>query len=207
MASHVTRPQNSKSSGPYTAENYERNPNHKPTTTSNPEDVYILALHTDAPHHEAMTALRTQHFPPKINKLAAHITLFHALPSSQLELIISDLGSVTRTTAPFAITTGKAFRLRHGVGIEAHMTPATAAKDIHNTLRSNWKSFLSKQDLGGFKAHYTIQNKVDEEQNVVECLEKVKSNFTGSEGTVDGLVLYKYDRGWWKREREFLFDL
>ena len=193
-------------SGPYTAENYERNPDHKPNTTSSTtEETYILALRTDPSHHKALTALRDQYFPPKINKLAAHIALFRALPGSRLEQIVSDVAAITSSIAPFAIATGKPFRLAHGVGIEAYTTPQAAVREIWEELKRRWSDFLSKQDLGNFRAHYTIQNKVEDEQKVKECMERVKNEFHGSQGTVDGLVLYKYDRGWWKKERCFPF--
>ena len=196
-----------KPSGPYTAETYQRNPDHKPNTSSASEETYILALHTDSSHHKALTTLRNQYFPPKLNKLAAHIALFRALPGSRLEQIVSDIAAATSPIEPFAITTGKPFRLAHGVGIEALTTPPAAAKDIYLELKDKWQDFLSRQDLGSFKAHYSIQNKVEDEEKVKECLEGVKKDFHGSQGTVDGLVLYRYDRGWWRKERDFPFGI
>lgn len=195
-----------KPSGPYTAETYQRNPDHQPNTSSASEDTYVLALHTDASHHKALTTLRNQHFPPKINKLAAHIALFRALPGSHLEQIVSDIAAITSPIKPFAVATGKPFRLAHGVGIEAHTTPPAAAKEIYQRLKDKWQDFLSRQDHGSFKAHYTIQNKVEDEEKVKECLESVRKDFHGSQGTVEGLVLYRYDRGWWKKERDFPFE-
>lgn len=192
--------------GAYTVETYHRNPDHIPNTSAASEETYILALHTDTSHHKALTALRNQHFPPKINKLAAHIVLFRALPGSHLEQIVSDIAAVVSPIKPFVIATGKPFRLAHGVGIEVHTTPPTAPKDIFQELRDKWQDFLSRQDLGSFKAHYTIQNKVEDEEKVKACLESVKSDFHGSRGTVDGLVVYRYDRGWWKKERDFPFE-
>lgn len=64
--------------------------------------------------------------------------------------------------------------------------------------------FLSKQDKS-FKAHYTIQNKVDEEGVPERTLEEVRREFEGSRGTVDGFSLFRYDRGYWRHVEDFMF--
>lgn len=196
------------SSGPYTASQYIRNPDYiAKTQHSQPEDNYILTLHTDAVHHKTMTALRNRHFPPHINKLAAHIALFRALPGSKLSaVIIPDLEHLTSTQQPFTITASTPFRLRQGVAVSLERPGANAASSLHRELKGRWAEFLSKQDGGGFQAHYTIQNKVDDEQKVEETMDLVKKEFQGSQGTVNGLTLWKYDRGYWRKERDFVFS-
>lgn len=80
---------------------------------------------------------------------------------------------------------------------------APEAGEIFNRLREKWAGFLSKQDQS-FRAHYTVQNKV--EKDVAEgTLQAVRATFWGEEGTVLGLVLYRYDRGFWRDAREFEF--
>ena len=87
------------------------------------------------------------------------------------------------------------------MGISVH---ADEAKDIYDELSKSWEEFLSNQDRS-FRAHYTIQNKVEDENVVKKTLEEVKENFQGSKGMVLGLGLYEYDRGYWKKERDFMF--
>jgi len=49
-----------------------------------------------------------------------------------------------------------------------------------------------------------VQNKV--EKDVAErTLQEVRGTLRGEEGVVGGLVLYRYDRGFWRDEREFEF--
>ncbi len=49
-----------------------------------------------------------------------------------------------------------------------------------------------------------MQNKV--EKDVAErTLQEVRGTLRGEEGVVGGLVLYRYDRGFWRDEREFEF--
>ena len=188
------------STGPYTAESYSRRADHVANTTREEETSYVLTLHTDPDHHKCVTALRTQYFPQRLNKLSAHIALFRALPGSQLATIETDISALAEKQRSFPVATGKAFLLSHGVAIDANAPPA---QGIYEGLRQNWEGFLSKQDKS-FKAHYTIQNKA--EDGVPErTLEELERNFKGSKGQVDGLSLYRYDRGYWRHMKDFMF--
>jgi len=147
-----------------------------------------------------MTALRTQYFPPTLSKLDAHIALFRALPGSHLPTITTDIQNLVASQHPFPIKATKPFQLGHGVAIHVH---APEAGEIHERLREKWAGFLSKQDQS-FRAHYTVQNKV-EKDNAERTLQEVRGTFRGEEGGLGGLVLYRYDRGFWRDEREFEF--
>lgn len=81
--------------GSYTVDRYTRGADHTANTAQGEEDSYILALHTDLEHQKRVTALRTQYFPPGLNKLPAHIALLRAPPGSQLATIQADSGAVT----------------------------------------------------------------------------------------------------------------
>ncbi|KAI4118545.1 MAG: hypothetical protein LQ345_001430 [Seirophora villosa] len=191
----------SSNTGPYTADTYTRHPDHTPQTSHPETDTYILTLHTDPAHHKTITALRTRHFPSHLNKLSAHIALFRALPGSELPTIETAIRDLVRLTRPFPIETRDAFPLAHGVGLEVHAPPA---KQIFRTLEGQWGGFLSRQDRG-FRAHYTLQNKVDDGELVRKTLEEVRAGFEGSTGTVEGLALYSYQRGYWKLRQVFPF--
>jgi len=185
---------------PPTSRTYTRQADHTPNTADPESAVYILALRTDTAHHERMTALRNQYFPPNLNKLEAHIALFRALPGSQLPAISTDIHDLVNSQSPFPIKTIKPFQLGHGVAIQVH---APDAVEIFNKLSEKWAGFLSKQDQS-FRAHYTLQNKVEKE--VAErTLQEVRGTFRGEEGLVGGLVLYRYDRGFWRDARVFDF--
>lgn len=186
--------------GSYTAAEYQRNPNHV-ANTGQDEESYVLALLTDKAHHQRMTGLRNKYFPPHINKLEAHIALFRALPGSRLSQITEDLQTVTQNQRKFQIIANKPFRLGHGIGINVQKS---AAEDIFQELKLKWGSFLSKQDQS-FAAHYTVQNKVDSQQEVDRALSELKESFQQSEGTAEGLALYRYVKGYWKDRKDFLF--
>ncbi|KAI4195434.1 MAG: hypothetical protein LQ350_007198 [Teloschistes chrysophthalmus] len=187
--------------GSYTAETYTRKADHTPQTAQSESETYVLSLATDAAHHQAMTALRNKYFPPKLNKLSAHVALFRALPGSELPKIEESVQKLVRYYQPFPIIADDPFKLSHGIGVEVRAPPA---RTIYSTLKEQWNNFLSKQDLN-FKPHYTIQNKVDDEEMVRKAFEQVRSEFGGSTGTVTGLSLYLYDRGFWRLKKIYSF--
>jgi hypothetical protein len=183
-------------------------PSHIPKTTQK-EPVYVLTLLTDKPHHERMTALRNKYFPPKINKLAAHLTLFHALPESKLEsTVIPTIKRVTAEWEPFSVNAAKPFRMKKGIAISVPKTQGgDLAQKLHGALQEDWKGegWLSEQDAGGMMAHYTIMNKVDDEGQVADTLNEVSESWKPDRGTVEGVALWKYERGYWKWEQAFKF--
>lgn len=187
-------------------------PSHIPRTGSGDgeEDVYVLTLLTDKPHHLRMTDLRKKYFPKKINKLAAHLTLFHALPRSKIESsIVPTIQDVISHTSPFKIHATSPFHLKKGFAISiASQNGGRQAKAVHAELQDVWKKegWLSEQDAGGCRVHYTLMNKVDHELEVQEAFEELKREWKDDWGIAEGLALWRYDRGWWRWERGFNFE-
>lgn len=182
-------------------------PHYTPRTTRPESAVYVLTLLTSAAHHRTLTNLRKRYFPAHLNKLDAHITLFHALPGSKLSSsIIPTLEGLAHSTSPFRLNPTTPFRLRKGVGVSIpNDQGGQEARDVHAKLQEAWKGFLSEQDAGGFRAHYTVMNKEDDESKVADAMREVESTWRGCEGVVEGLSLFLYDRGRWVWERDFEF--
>lgn len=189
------------------APNRAPSPHYTPRTTCPESAVYVLTLLTSAAHHRTLTNLRKRYFPAHLNKLDAHITLFHALPGSQLSSsIIPTLEALAQSTSPFRLNPTTPFRLRKGVGVSIpNDQGGEEARDVHAELQEAWKGFLSEQDAGGFRAHYTVMNKEDDESKVADAMREVESTWMGCEGVVEGLSLFLYDRGRWVWERDFEF--
>jgi hypothetical protein len=188
----------------------EPSPSHIPRTEHPEDNVYVLTILTDQAHHARMTALRTRYFPKRINKLAAHLTLFHALPGSKLESsVIPAIEDLILHTTPFKIHATEPFQLKKGIAI--HISNPDGGRQghaIHRELQNRWRNerFLSDQDAGGCRLHYTIMNKVDDEDGVGRAYEEVVKSFEGDVGTAEGLALWRYDRGFWRADRRFLFE-
>ncbi|KAM0702005.1 hypothetical protein Q7P35_010915 [Cladosporium inversicolor] len=183
-------------------------PSHIPKTPQQ-EPVYVLTLLTDEAHQKRMTALRKKYFPPKLNKLGAHLTLFHALPESKLEsTIVPTIKRVAAEWQPFSVNAAKPFRMKKGIAISVPKNQGgDLAQKVHGALLGAWEGewWLSEQDAGGMRAHYTIMNKVDDEGEVTDAMEEVTGSWKGDRGTVVGLGLWRYEKGYWKWVEAFEF--
>lgn len=184
------------------------------------EDCYVLTLLTDGRHHADMSALRRQWFPPKLLKVDAHVTLFHALPASRLDRVRADLGAAAARTARFPVRVQPrgVFRMGKGVGVEIDRESLMRVRALREGLRARWngeegemydgegEGWLSEQDARrGWKGHYTVMNKENEKERKEACYEELSHEWKGSKGFVNGLTLWRYDRGWWKKSEDFLF--
>ena len=160
-----------------------------------------------------MTDLRKKYFPSKLNKLEAHLTFFHALPESKLDSnILPALKNVAASTAPFDIEASQPFRMKKGFGISVpEGKGGRQARVVRTELLSLWQggedgSWLSEQDSGmGYRAHYTVMNKVDDEGVVAKALGEVEGSWRGDRGRAVGLGLWRYERGYWKWVQGFEF--
>lgn len=152
--------------------------------------------------------MRKKYFPPKLNKLDAHLTLFHALPGSKLEdEILPALQEVADSTSKFQLLASSPFKLRKGIAIGVPKSHGgDDARNVHTQLKSRWHDFLSDQDAGGFAAHYTIMNKVDDSKQVDQAFQDVEDQWRPCRGTVEGLSLWRYDRGYWQWQQNFGFN-
>lgn len=95
-----------------------------------------------------------------------------------------------------------------GIGLARNETGYRKAQEVHRALQTGWKGegWLSEQDgQEGWRGHYTIMNKVDDESELARAFNEVKMGWQDDVGTVEGLGLWKYEKGWWKWERRFDF--
>lgn len=189
--------------GPYTKDTYERRPEHVANSGQVEMEKYVLTLHTDARHQNVLNNLRNRYFPRRLNRIPAHVCLFHALPGSQLAKIRADIKAVVQEFTPFLIETKdlRPFANGHGVALSVE---APLAPEVHQTLKNEWGPFLSKQDQN-FKPHYTIANQLVE-MTCQKAVKEIRESFEGSKGQVDGLTLFRYERGLWKDPQVFLLQ-
>lgn len=184
-------------------------PAHKPKTNNDEETVYVLTLLTDTAHHKRMTALRARYFPRKINKLDAHLTLFHALPESKLEpTVIPTIKRVAAFTQSFGVHAAKPFRMKKGISISVPKHQGgEKAQAVHGELLRAWQGegWLSEQDAGGMRVHYTIMNKVDDDEAVEKVMDEVAGSWKGDWGRAVGLGLWRYEKGFWKWVKGYEF--
>lgn len=179
---------------------------HMPNTEQEEERVYVLTVKTTESLALPMNEFRERYFPRRLNRTPAHLTLFHALPHSQLIVLDQVLAQTSSNIGPFHISAGKPFRMRRGVGINVGQGYRTT-KEVHERLRSQWLDFLSEQDAGGFRPHWTAMNKVNDEEKVDSAFKNIQTALmaTSREGQALGLVLWNYNGGNWELAKEYLF--
>ena len=104
-----------------------------------------------------LDALRRAHFPVERNQLTAHLTLFHALPPSLEGEVAAALREEARGVAPRALL-GPPYSLGNGVAFRILSDDLDRLRD---RLADRFHGSLSAQDAHGFRAHVTVQNKVE----------------------------------------------
>ncbi len=125
-------------------------------TGTGPSPIIVSALF--GPQDFAwFDGLRRAYFPPERNQLSAHLTLFHHLPPSIEPELRQRLARVTRTARPAAVAAA-VISLGRGVAIRID-SPQLGS--IRADLADAFAGLLVPQDAAGWRAHVTIQNKVD----------------------------------------------
>jgi hypothetical protein len=141
-----------------------------------------------------LDGLRRRHYPPDRNQLAAHLTMFHALPPSAEGEARSRLSAMAGEPPPQAMVAGLmdlgggvAFRI---VSDELDRMRRQIAQDFHG--------LLSAQDSGGWRPHVTIQNKVPPKA-ARALLTELEASFMLRPLAISGLGLHRYLGGAWER--------
>ena len=161
----------------------------------------ILTLALDNAAQTYFDALRRQHFPPRINYLAAHLTLFHHLPGAEREAVHARLAALAGAQRPLALRVTGLRSLGRGVAFNLESAELRA---LHRELQAGFAPHLTPQDRQPLQPHVTIQNKV-EPDTARQLLQDLQADFApfGAVGT--GLHLWAYQGGPWERLAGFSF--
>ena len=154
----------------------------------------------DARSFEAFDGLRRRHFPPELNIVPAHATLFHHLAGDALEGIADAAAKACAGTAPRPFTIDRTRFLGRGVAF-AIECPGLVA--LRAALAKAWQPDLTAQDRQPYHPHVTIQNKVAartarETQAMLDGLLPIA-------GEIVGLALWHYRGGPWEDAGRFAF--
>jgi hypothetical protein len=102
--------------------------------------------------------LRRAHFPPERNFLAAHVTLFHALPPFAEEEARALLARVCADHAPPEARLSGVMDLGKGTAFAIECAPLLALRD---DIAEHFHGLLTAQDSHRPRLHVTVQNKVE----------------------------------------------
>lgn len=139
-------------------------------------------------------ALRTAHFPPERNVLAAHITLFHHLPPSMLDELCERLRVLVVGPPPEARLTD-VMMLGRGV---AYRVESPALRELRSELAEAFHGLLTPQDSQAPRLHITVQNKVD--PAAARALHAtLAADFVPRPLAIAGLAAWHYRGGPWEQ--------
>jgi len=145
-------------------------------------------------------ALRRAHYPPALNRVPAHLTLFRQLPPSVETELSARLAAATAAQPPPARITG-IMDLGEGTALRVE-SPALAA--IRDGLAEALHGVLIPQDRAPWRAHVTIQNKVAPRQ-ARALQQSLRADFVPRPLAIRALASWRYLDGSWEKSRAYAF--
>ncbi len=170
-----------------------------PEPSADPAPLVVTLLLDDAAQAR-LDRLRAQHFPPERNHLAAHVTLFHALPGEHLDAVRADLSAAADRPGFDVAVTGVRF-LGRGV---AYVLSSPEVAEMRNGLAAGWQPWLTPQDRQKHSPHVTVQNKVAP-QAARALHDRLLADFVPESVRARGLGLWRYLGGPWESMGEHPF--
>jgi 2'-5' RNA ligase len=171
-----------------------------PTANSQMMPPLVVTLLLDDEAQGRFDRLRAEHFPPERNHVAAHVTLFHALPGEHLDAVRADLATAADREAFDVAVTGLRF-LGRGVAFTLESAELGA---LRAELAAAWQPCLTRQDRQRHAPHVTVQNKV--EPAVARALhDRLLAEFVPYRVRARGLGLWRYLGGPWEPLAELPF--
>lgn len=143
---------------------------------------------------------RRAYFPAARNQLRAHLTLFHHLPPSSKDELLSRLQAETVTPAPPAMIDGL-MSLGYGV---AYRVRSPALEASRANVADAFSGLLIPQDQATWRPHVTIQNKATPAQ-AKALLTRLSAEFALKPLIIAGLAAFYYRGGPWEPIAAFRF--
>ena len=147
-----------------------------------------------------LDGLRRQHYPAERNRLAAHLTMFYALPPSLEGEARHRLALAAKASPPPAKVAGL---MDLGGGVALRVV-SDGLDRVRDELAEVFHGMLGAQDGGGWRPHVTIQNKVAN-RDARQLLETLQAGFQPCPLGIRGLGLHRYLGGPWETLRVWPF--
>ncbi|WP_031555206.1 2'-5' RNA ligase family protein [Parvularcula oceani] len=156
-------------------------------------DPIILTLQLDAETQGFFDRERQRWFPPRLDQVPAHLTLFHKLPGEEYEAVLRHVGEACARRAAFAVEVAEVVPLGKGV---AYRLAARALDDLRADLAGRFSHWLTGQDRQRFRAHVTVQNKVTPD-TAKASLGVIRAGFEPFAARAEGVQIWAYKGGPW----------
>jgi hypothetical protein len=160
----------------------------------------IITAEIGAADFAWLERLRRDYYPAERNQLAAHLTMFHALPPSVEGEVRSTLRRFSSERPPSATIEGI---MDLGGGV-AFRVVSPGLDRIRGELAGDFRGLLSAQDKGGWRPHVTIQNKAaPREARALKA--RLEQGFRPRPLAISGLGLHRYLGGPWESLATYSF--
>ena len=160
----------------------------------------IVTAYLDDASFAVLDGLRRRHFPAKLNRIPAHVSLFHHLPGEEEPKVVATVRALAGRTHAFALRFLAARSLGRGVALAYESEELVT---MRAALATAWAPWLTPQDRQGFKPHVTIQNKVD--ADAARALLAAMAGVEPPPCRVVGIAIWRYLGGPWERVATCLF--
>jgi hypothetical protein len=160
----------------------------------------IITAEIGASDFAWLDRLRRAYYPAERNQLPAHLTMFRALPPSAE-------GEVRRALARFAAERPPRASIEGLMDLGGGAAFRVASSDldrIRRELSEDFHGLLSAQDIGGWRPHVTIQNKVPPRESRA-LIARFESDFRPRALAISGLGLHRYIGGPWETLSTYSF--
>lgn len=145
--------------------------------------------------------LRRAHFPVERNHLAAHVTLFHALPGQVEDEARRLLARLAASIAPVEANLASVMDLGGGTAFRIESPDMLALRD---EIAEHFHGMLTAQDSHRPRLHVTVQNKVV--RDTARSLQQVLAGeFQPRRFAFAGLALHRYLGGSWEALGQWTF--
>lgn len=159
--------------------------------------IVTLAMEPEA--QAWFEAQRQAYFPPALNRIPAHLSLFHQLPGD------AATGELLRSAAAgqpaFSMQVEGVRSMGRGV-LYALASPQLGA--LHRTLSAQFTAYLTPQDRQPMRPHVVVQNKVEPAEAKL-LLAQLQAGFRTRTVGATGLLWWEYLGGPWRKLEEFPF--
>ena len=139
-------------------------------------------------------ALRRAHYPAELNRVPAHVSMFHHLPGRELEAVKRRLKAVCGQVAPPVVDVTGLKSLGKGVAFRLR---APLLEDVRAELADGWDTLLIPQDSAGFQPHVTVQNKVTSAA-AKATFDALTAAFAPFSTRSPGIAIWRYCDGPWE---------
>lgn len=142
---------------------------------------------------------RRMHFPPALNHIPAHITLFHRLPGDAATAHVLREAAVGQP--PFRMVVDGVGSMGRGV---LYSLASSELMRLHGELAAKFRTYLTPQDKQPLRPHVVVQNKVEPHEAKI-LLAHLQAEFVPREVQATGLGWWEYLGGPWRLLDSFAF--